>query len=301
MTASNEPVNDLPALSGRPTSRRTAPRRWRLSPLQAVLGALIIVIGLLMLSPIIWVAVTSVEVNADQFRLPPRWIPTHTTAYSFKYLFSHLPFLAQLLNTVGITIAVVVFSTLVSILAAYAFARLSFPGRDLLFGIFLVSLMVPVQVAAVPQFLIVKHLGLMNSRLSLIVPALIQVFGIFILREQIRTVPLELDDAAKLDGASSFMILRKIIVPMSWPSISAVAVITAQYIWNDFFWPNLFISDPKKMTASLGLVTMQSTFRLAPVGAIFAGISILVIPITLAFIFLQRRLTRSLSYAGVMR
>ena len=136
-------------------------------------------------------------------------------------------------------------STVVSVLAAYAFARLEFWGRDVLFVALLSGLMLPVQIAAVPEFVEVKYLGLLNSQLSLIFPALIQVFGIFLLREHFKTIPRELEDAARIEGAGELQILA----PGRSPSVvaghlCALAIITAQYIWNDFFWPNLYITSP---------------------------------------------------------
>ena len=153
------------------------------------------------------------------------------------------------------TVAVVVGSTIVSVLAAYAFARLEFPGREALFILFLAALTLPGQVSAVPEFVVVKYLGLLNSQFSLVIPALVQVTGLFLLRQHFRTIPDELIDAAKVDGAGHFRTLRHVIVPLSWPAISAVMVITGQYIWNDFFWPNLYISNSaNRMTRPAGPV-----------------------------------------------
>ena len=152
-----------------------------------------------------------------------------------------------------------------------------------------------------PEFVEIKYLGLLNNQFSLIIPALIQVFGIFLLREHFKTIPRELEEAARIEGAGELQILRMVIVPLSWPAISAVAIITAQYIWNDFFWPNLYITSPTRMVAPLGLVTLQNAYLSGPVGAIFAGLSILVIPVVVFFIFVQRQLMEGLGFAGIAR
>jgi multiple sugar transport system permease protein len=187
------------------------------------------------------------------------------------------------------------------VLAAYAFARIEFPGREVVFILFLGALTLPTQVAAVPEFVVVKYLHLLDTQLSLVIPALIQVVGIFLLRQHFRTIPTELDDAARVDGAGHLRIIRHVIVPMSWPAISAVMVITGQYIWNDFFWPILFISRQNRMTAPLALYNLQSVQGGGPIGAVFAGLSILSVPAIIAFIFLQRRLMEGIGYAGISR
>jgi ABC-type glycerol-3-phosphate transport system permease component len=190
---------------------------------------------------------------------------------------------------------------LVSVLAAYAFARLEFRGREIVFTIFLASLTLPTQVLAVPEFVVVKHLHLLNTQASLIVPALIQVLGIFLLRQHFRTIPRELEDAAKMDGAGHLRIIRHVMVPLSWPAISAVMIVTGQYIWNDFFWPNLFINDPNRMTAPLALYYQETALGGGEIGAIFAGMSILAVPAVIAFILMQRKLMEGIGYRGISR
>jgi ABC-type glycerol-3-phosphate transport system permease component len=264
-------------------------------------STLLVLAGVIMLSPVAWVFVNSLESVKIQFTLPPVWIPHALTLFSYKQVFNEIPFLLQLGNSVLISVAVVIGSTTVSVLAAYAFARMEFPGKNVLFVMLLSGLMLPTQIAAVPEFVEVRYLGLINTRLSLIIPALIQVFGIFLLRNHFKTIPRELEDAARIDGAGELQILRRVIIPLSWPALSAVAIITTQYIWNDFFWPNLYITDPHKMPAALGLVTLQNSFLGGPVAGVFAGLSVLAVPVIVLFIFVQRQLMEGFGYAGVSR
>jgi multiple sugar transport system permease protein len=230
----------------------------------------------------------------------PVWFPHRFTLASYQTLFA-TSFLTDLVNSVAVTAAAVVGAAAVSVLAAYAFARLEFRGREVLFTLFLAALTLPSQVAAVPEFVVVKYLRLLDTRASLVIPALIQVLAIFLLRQHIRTIPRELDDAARVDGAGHLRIIWHIIVPMSWPAISAVMVITGQYIWNDFFWPNLFITTPGKMTAPLALYNLESMAGGGQIGSIFAGLSLLCVPCVIAFVFLQRRLMEGIGYRGVSR
>ena len=254
-----------------------------------------------MLLPELWVLVNSFLPSSMQFNLPPVWFTSHWTLASYRQLFDLIPFLLQLANSVGVTVAVVIGSTLVSVLAAYAFARLQFWGRDVLFVALLSGLDAARANRSRARVRRDQVPGLAQLPLSLMIPALIQVFGIFLLREHFKTIPWELEDAARIEGAGELQILRMVVVPLSWPAIYATSIITAQYIWNDFFWPNLYITSPARMVAPLGLVTLQNAYLSGPVGAIFAGLSILVIPVVVFFAFVQRQLMEGLGFAGIAR
>lgn len=272
-------------------------RRWS----GWLLSAFLILAGFVMLVPVAWVVLQSFETPAEQASVAPIWLPHQLTLGSYRALFSAAPFVENIINSVLVTAAVVVGVAAVSVLAAYAFARLEFRGREVLFTLFLAAITLPTQVSAVPEFVVVKYLHLLNSRLSLVIPALVQAVAIFLLRQHFRTIPTDLDDAARIDGAGHLRIIRHIMVPLSWPAISAVMVITGQYIWNDFFWPNLFITTTGKMTAPLALYNLEAVAGGGQVGAIFAGLSVLCVPCVIGFIVLQRRLMEGIGYRGVSR
>jgi multiple sugar transport system permease protein len=261
----------------------------------------LILAGIVMLVPVVWVVLQSFETPAEQSSVAPIWVPHQVTIGSYRMLFNSAPFLENIFNSVLVTVAVVVGAAVVSVLAAYAFARLEFRGREVLFTLFLAAITLPGQVSAVPEFVVVKYLHLLNSRLSLIIPALVQAIAIFLLRQHFRTIPTDLDDAARIDGAGHLRIIRHVMVPLSWPAISAVMVITGQYIWNDFFWPNLFINSTNKMTAPLALYNLESVAGGGEVGAIFAGLSVLCVPCVIGFLFLQRRLMEGIGFRGISR
>ncbi len=265
------------------------------------LGIFLVVAGLLMLLPVAWVVLQSVETPDEQTSPSPIWIPHHVTLASYHTLFEVAPFGLNILNSVLVTTAVVVGGAAISVLAAYAFARIEFRGREVLFTLFLAALTLPSQVSAVPEFVVVKYLHLLNTQVSLVVPALIQVIAIFLLRQHFRTIPRDLDDAARIDGAGHLRIIRHVIVPMSWPAISAVMVITGQAIWNDFFWPNLFINTTSRMTAPLALYNVENAGGGGMVGGVFAGLTILCLPCVAIFILLQRRLMAGIGYRGISR
>lgn len=268
---------------------------------QIILNVILVIGGIAMILPIVYTVITSLEPASQQFKIPPQWIPRHLTLASYRLIFTQIPFAQQILNSVLIAVVVIIGSTIVAVLAAYAFARIRFRGSHVLFLSMLVALMVPTQISAIPEFLIMKNLHLINTRLALIIPALIQVFAVFLLRQHFQTIPRDLEDAARIDGAGHFLIIRHVILPLSWPAIAAVAIVTGQFIWNDFFWPKLFLTSQSKMVAPLALVSFSNANGSGALGPVFAGVSIMLVPILVGFVFLQRRLTAGVGFAGVSR
>lgn len=260
-----------------------------------------VLLGLLMLAPFWWTAATSIVPSARAFSVPPDWFPTSWDLTNYRQVFILLPFLTEILNSIKITVSIVVGSLVVSSLAAYAFARLKFPGRGAIFGIFLVALMVPSQVTLIPTYILMRYLGLLDTHTSLILPALIQVFSIFMLRQHFLSLPVEIEEAAKLDGASHLRILTRIFLPMSSPIISALAIFIASTYWNDFVTPNTYLSSPNKLTIPVGLTSLQNQFGSSPTTVVFAGITIIVIPLLILFLFTQRKLSEGVSLQGVSK
>ena len=198
---------------------------------------------------------------------------------------------------------VTVISTLgaliISALAAYAFARLQFFGRETLFIILLAGLMVPPQLTVIPSFIAFRNLGLIDNHAALFLPAMISPIGIFLLRQFFRSIPRELDESAKIDGAGPFRIFFQIILPLSKPAISALAVVLFIASWNDFFWPNIFISTSTKMTLPVGIASLVGTGGNTNVTLIMASVSMQIIPLLLIFLFTQKFLIQSIASVGI--
>jgi multiple sugar transport system permease protein len=264
-----------------------------------VLNLILVAAGLLMLAPFYWVVLTSVLPQDKAFSLPPTWLPTNVNLVNFSKVFDLIPFGSMVLNSFKITAIITVGSLITSSLAAYAFARLEFPGRDLLFVVFLSALMIPPQVTVIPVFILVRTFGLIDTHAAVYLPALVQVLGIFLLRQWFRSIPRDLEDAAKVDGAGHIRILAQIILPLSGPALSAVAIFVAQLYWNDFFWPNIMLSSPEKMTIPVGLVALQGYQGGAPAVVIFAAISMITVPLFVLFIFAQKPITESMAMTGL--
>ncbi len=281
-------------MSSRPRRRITASRLGGRG-----LNLLLALLGLAMLSPFYWVAVTSLLTTDDAFSLPPVWLPSRITWDNYREVFDLIPFWDMTLNSLKISGIITIGAVATSTLAAYAFARLRFPGRDALFLLLLAALMVPQQVTVIPTFILIRNLGLLNTHEAVYLPATINVFGIFLLRQFFRSIPREVEDSARLDGAGHLRILLQIIVPLSGPALAALAIFVFQTAWNDFFWPNLFLSSPDKMTLPLGLVSLKGQYGGGSAVALFAATSMVAIPILALFACTQRFLTESIATTGM--
>lgn len=289
-------------MSALPMKSRAKTRPWRWSRVGGWgLNIFLVLLGVLLFMPFYWVLVTSVLPSDIAYSLPPKWLPTRITFDNFRRVFDLIPFGLLVFNSIKISVIITLGGVITSMLAAYAFARLKFPGRGVLFVILLAALMVPAQVTAIPTFVLVRVLGLLDTHEAVYLPALVNVLGIFLLRQFFLTIPKELDEAAKIDGAGHLRILWQIYVPLSWPSLSALAIVIFQAAWNDFFWPNLYLSSPEKMTLPVGLVALQGLYGSGSPAVMFAAITMILVPILILFIFTQRALTESLATTGLRR
>jgi multiple sugar transport system permease protein len=268
---------------------------------RAVLSVCLIAIGIAMFLPVLWVISNALLPERLAYSLPPDWLPTHITTTNFRAVFDAIPFGVQLLNSLKIATLVTVGAIGTSVAAAYAFARLTFPGRDFLFVVLLAALMIPQQVTVIPVFVLMRWLGLIDTHAAIILPGLVNVLGIFLLRQYFLTIPRSLDEAARMDGAGNVRILWQIILPLSLPAISALGIYVFQFYWNDFYWPNIFLNTPGRMTLPVGLVSLQGLYGSSPAVVVFAAIAMIAIPVLVLFVFSQRTLTESIALTGLRR
>jgi multiple sugar transport system permease protein len=268
-------------------------RDWRPSPWHLVL----IPIALVMAFPLIWMLVTSLSTLAETRQFPPA-LPKSLDWSNYSQAWNGSPFGRWLLNSAIVSLTCVVSNLVLCSLAGYAFARLRFPGSQIVFIGILATLMVPFQVVMIPTLLIVKHLGLVNTLPALIVPNLVTPFGIYLLRQFFLTLPVELEEAALIDGASRFRILRSILLPLMGPPLSTVAVLTFLAVWNDFLWPLVVLSSPNTMTIQLGLATFQSAhYTNWPV--LMAATLLSQLPVMVLFLAGQRFFVSSIANTGI--
>lgn len=270
------------------------PRHWPFSPWHFFL----IPLALMMLMPLVWSVVTSLETSSEAQRFPPVLIPSALHFSNYVDAWNSLPFAHFFLNSFLYSLATVAGNLLFCSLAAYAFARLRFIGSNLLFVLLLVTLMVPFQVVLIPTFLIVRNLGLIDSVGGLIVPNLCGVFGIFLLRQFFQSLPVELEEAARIDGASRLGVFFKIVLPLSAPVLATLAIIQFMWSWNDFLWPLIIITTPEHSPLQLGLSMFQGT-HVTQWNLLMAGTVMSQIPMLAVFLLAQRWFIQSIAYTGI--
>ena len=261
---------------------------------------LLLLIAVFLLTPLAWLVSTALKEQKQIFTYPPEWIPSPAVWSNFPDSTTVYPFIRYATNTTiiaGLNIAGVLIT---ASLAAYAFARLQFPGRDLIFMILLSTLMLPFTVLMIPRYIEFRELGWIDSWLPLIVPNWFGggVFFIFLLRQFFRTIPRDLSDAAKLDGASEFRIYWQIVLPLSKPALAVVAVFVFLDTWNDFLAPLIYITSPEKYTVSLGLSQFLGNYT-TQYAYLMAASTMMILPTIAVFIAAQRYIVHGVVLTGV--
>lgn len=260
----------------------------------------ILIMGaLFMIGPFVWMILTSLKTLGESTQVPPVIFPGEIQWKNYTDIVDMLPFFQFYWNTIITTLAKVIGQVFLCSLAAYAFARIEFPGRNVLFMLFLSVLMVPGQVFLLPQFLIMKELGWLNTLTALIVPGLFSAFGTFLLRQFFMSLPKELEEAAKLDGCNHFQIYWRIMLPLARPGLIALAIFVALWSWNDLMWPLIVNSTPDKMPLSAGLAYLtgeHSNMTNYPI--LMAGSVLAIWPMIIIFIFLQKHFVEGITLTG---
>ncbi len=262
--------------------------RWIL----LIAGAVIVVL------PFLWMLATSFKPEGDVFGYPLRLQPTHPTLSNYVAIWQELPFLRLVVNSVvfagGVTAASVFFDSL----AAYALARLRFPGRTIAFYLVLATLMIPFQVTLIPLFQLVFQLQWLNTYQGLIVPRATSAFGIFLLRQFFITIPRELDEAARVDGASEWYVYSRVILPLARPALVSLAVFYFMNNWNDFLWPLVITSSTDMRNLPAGLTLFAGQYVVEH-GVLMAGAVISLLPLAVAFAVAQRYFVRGIATTGI--
>jgi multiple sugar transport system permease protein len=284
---------------------RLVSTRRRLAPPES-LGKMVLHIALsagafTCLVPFIWMLSTSFKEPGRVLMFPPQWIPEPFTWANYERIFVGYPFARYIVNSVVVTGTVTISQVISCSLAAYAFGRMEFPGRDKLFLAYLGTMMVPGQVTMVPTFILMKYLGLVDKLAALIVPAVFgSAFGTFLLRQFFMTIPRELEDAATLDGCNHFGIYRHVILPLSGPAIATLTVFVFMGSWNDFFWPLILINSDENRTLTLGLARIAYRGHgYSDPAVVMAGAGLSLLPILLVFFLAQRYFVQGVTLTGL--
>lgn len=259
--------------------------------------ALLLAGGLAVVSPFLWMITTSLKPIKLTYA-PPYLLPTHFEWRNYLVAWQAAPFARFYLNSLIMAVGITSGQLLFSSLAAYGFARLRFPGRDILFLVFLGTMMVPFHVTLIPAYLIVRWLGWLDTYQALIVPRLVSAFGIFLLRQYYLTIPTELDEAALMDGCSRLGVWWRILLPLSQPALAALAIFAFLFAWNDFLWPLVITNDPDMRTIQLGLAMFQGRYG-TQWTYLMAGTVTATIPGILVFLLGQSRFIEGITLTGL--
>jgi multiple sugar transport system permease protein len=280
-----------------PFSERS-PGRSRLKWNQVVLHLVLLAGSIIMLLPFIWMLSTSLKTPAEIFTYPPVWIPSDIAWENYTRTVTIMPFGRFYFNSLVVAAAVTTLQLLVSSLGAFAFARMRFWGRNALFLLYLATLMIPFHVILIPNFIIIRFLGWFDTYQALILPPAFSAFSTFLLRQYFLGLPLELDEAARIDGASSLRIWWQIILPLSSPVMAALTIFTFLNAWNDFLWPLVVTRSLEMRTLPVGLTAFQGQFKVEW-HLLMAGAVIAMLPVLIVYILAQRKFVEGITLSGL--
>ena len=263
------------------------------------------VLAVVWLLPIVWVVVTSFKVTADIVKLPPEWIPWPATLDHYHEVLLGSSRTARIgrafVNSLVVALGTVVVVLATSAMTAYPLARMRFPGRNLVFTLLIGSLMIPNAVVLVPQYVLVQRLGWLSTYQGLIVPeaAMTFAFGVFLLRQFFLTMPGELEDAARIDGANAWQVFSRIVLPLSQPVLAALAIFAFRSAWNDFLWPLIAVNKPEMFPLPVALALLRSAYSAESYGPIMAGAALSAVPLLVVFVVANRRIVEGVRLSGL--
>lgn len=267
---------------------------------RALIYALMVLVAIIIIIPLLWMFSTSFKLKSQLFSQTIYWIPKVITLENYTKILNNAqtPIGRWFLNTLFVASVTTVIVLVIDALAAYAYARLEFPGRKLLFGLLLATLFLPGVMFLVPNFVTVAQLGMLNHFSGVIIPALAGVFGVYFMRQFYETIPRELEEAAYIDGAGVFQTFLQVVLPLTKGALATLAVITFLGSWNDFLWALLVLKDRAMQTLQPGLRTLQGAYT-SEYGLMMAGAVIVAVPVLLVYVFLQRYVVQSVATSGL--
>lgn len=272
-------------------------RPWRKFG-QIALHILFTLVAIIFTLPFLLMLSSAFKSSSEILRIPPTLLPENPSLDAFRTVLTDAPFTRWFANSLLVSTTITVIVLFTCSLVGYVFAKFEFPGRNVIFVMILATMMVPFPVLLIPTYLIVNELNLINSLWALIVPAMVSAFGIFLMRQFIAGIPSDLIEAARLDGASEWVIYARIIVPLAKPPMAALGIFTFLAAWNDYLWPLIVINDLEKSTLPLALTFFNSQHA-QRYDLVMAAASLSVIPVIIVFIVFQRQIVNALVLAGL--
>jgi multiple sugar transport system permease protein len=258
----------------------------------------LLTVGIIFLLPFAWSISTSLKPMQDLFRVTPNLIPSEVRWQNYGDVLNTVPFLRFYANTIIVTVARVVGQVFLASLAAFAFSRLRFPGRDVLFFILLAGLMVPDQVLIIPRYALMRQWGWLDSYQGLIVPLLFSAFGTFLLRQYFLSIPADYQEAATIEGANPFQIYWQIYLPLARPALAAFAFLVIQWSWNEFLWALIITSRTEMQVLSVGIALLQGQY-FSNNALLMAAANMATIPVLILFLVFQRQLVEGITLSGL--
>lgn len=257
------------------------------------------IILIIFIFPFLWMISTSLQTFRETLSFPPTWIPASPQWINFVDAMKAGPFLTYAKNSVVVTGSIIIIQFLVMIPAAYAFAKYKFRGKNLFFGMILLAFMIPGQVTFIPVYLMMADWGLIKTLLPQIIPFMSNAFGIFLLRQYFMQIPEEIVEAARLDNAGEFKIMRKIMIPMSMPALATIGLFSFVSHWNEYFWPLIMTDSAAIRPLTLGIAMLRETEGISNWHIIMAGNVVLVVPILLVYLFCSKQIVKAFVYSGI--
>ncbi|WP_144674583.1 carbohydrate ABC transporter permease [Arthrobacter sp. U41] len=281
--------------TGTPATRK--PHRNSRLPAAGTIGryAALAVAAALTLGPVLWTLSTSLRTPSESFNLPPSFLPLNPDFTAYQEVFRQINVGLLVLNSALVTGLIALGQMASATLAGYAFARLDFRGKKAIFSLVLATMMVPVQVTIVPVFMLIRGMGLSDTLLALILPAIPTAFGTFLMRQYFLGLPNDFAEAAALDGAGPWRIFRSVYVPLAVPGMAIVGILAFNFHWNEFFRPLILTISEQNFTLPLGLVTLQGNLGTGSISVVLAGVILSMLPALVVFIFGQRTLREGLT------
>lgn len=256
------------------------------------------IMAFVMVVPFVWMLSASFKTDAEIFAYPVKWIPEVFRTINYEKVWNNIPFFTYFCNTLKLSVIITLLQLFTCSLAAFAFTKLKFPGRDKIFVAYLATMMVPWHAIMIPQFIVVKGLGLYNTHMSQIMMQAFSAFGVFLLRQNMLSIPASLHEAARIDGCSNFRIYRSIMLPLARNGLATLTVLTFNTVWNDYMGPMIYLDSDNLKTIQIGLASFQQQFS-ADYGAIMAGTVCSVIPVILVYAIGQKQIVEGVAFAGV--
>ncbi len=309
MSSSQPLPSSVSARSGAPSREPAAPSAsvagrfsflsfGRSSLSSLALYVLLVPAALFALVPFAWMLSTSLKPNDSLLAVPPQLWPSAATLASYQRVWNAFPIPQFFFNSLIVAVGTTLGQLVTCSLAAYAFARIQWKGRDLVFLLYLATLMVPFQVTVTPLFILMRYLGWVNTYQGLIAPGIFSAFGTFLLRQFFLTLPRDLEEAAFLDGASHFTVYRRVILPLARPGLATLTVFSFMGAWNGFLWPLVVTKDQKLMTLPLGLATLQGQWT-TEWNLVMAGAVITVLPMLVVYLLAQQQFQKGVVLSGI--